>query len=114
MKDALEFIEHVTARAWRQRLAFDDRGDKRRLSLEDGLNEVVDGIARDEVGDVDRARLTDPICAVLGLPMVGRHPVEIVEDHLRRRGQVESSSTSDDVRDEDSDVVISLESVDQG
>ena len=84
-----------------------------RLGLEDGLDEVVDGVARDDVGDVDRARLTDPVRPVFRLPVVGRHPVQIVEHDLRRGGQVESRSARDDVGDEDADFGIVLEPIDQ-
>ena len=113
MQDALQFVEHVAARARGERVAFDDGIDERRLRLEDGLDEVVDGVARDEVGDVDSPRLTDPVRAILRLPVVGRHPVEVVEHHLRRRGQVEPGSARDDVRDEDPDIGFVLEPIDQ-
>ncbi len=71
----------------------------RRLRLENGLDEVVDRVPRDEVGDVDRPRLTDPVGAILGLTVVGRHPVEIVEDNLRRRRQIQLGAARDDVRE---------------
>ena len=113
MKHALQLVEHVAAEPGRERLAFDDGADERRLGLEHGLDEIVDGVPRDEVRDVDRARLADPVGAVLGLPVIGRHPVEIVEHDLRRRGQVESGAARDDVRDEDADLVVALEPVDE-
>src|SRR4030095_7856893 len=47
------------------------------------------------------------------LRVVGGHPVEIVEHHLRGRGQVESRSASDYVRHEDTSIGVVLETVDQ-
>ena len=89
MQHALQLVEDVAAGARGERLAFDDGVDERRLGLEHRLDEIVDGVPGDEVGDVDRAGLADPVGAVFGLPVIGRHPVEIVEHHLRRRRQVQ-------------------------
>ena len=113
MENTLQLVEHIAARARSECFTLDDGVDERRLGLEDRLDEVVDGVPGDEVGDVDRAGLADPVGAVFGLPVIGRHPVEIVEHHLRRRRQVHSRPASDDVRDEDAHVVFVLEPVDK-
>ena len=113
MKDALQLVEDVAAEAGGQRVAVDDGADQRRLGLENGLDEVVDGVPRHEIRDVDSARLADPVRPVLGLPVIRRHPVEIVEHDLRGCGQVESRAARDDVRDEDADLGVALEAVDE-
>ena len=113
MQRALQLVEHVAAGSRGERLSLDDGVDERGLGLEHRLDEIVDGVPGDEVGDVDGAGLADPVGAVLGLPMIGRHPVEIVEHHLRRRRQVQSGPARDDVRDEHAHLVFVLESIDE-
>ena len=56
--------------------------------------------------------LSEPICTVLGLPVIGGVLVEIVEDDLRGGRQVETRSTGNDVREEH-DVVVLLKTIDQ-
>ena len=98
MQRTLQLVEHVSAKTFRDGLAFDDRADERGLGLEHRLDEIVDRVLGDEVGDVDGPGLADPVRAVLGLPVIGRHPVEVVEHDLRRRGQIQPGAARDDVR----------------
>jgi hypothetical protein len=41
--------------------------------------------------------LADAIRAVLSLPMVGRHPIEIVKDHLSRGSKVQADTAGLDM-----------------
>ena len=110
----LQLVQHVARKIRRERLAVDDRADERGLLLEHALHEVVYRVGGNHVGDVDRARLADAIGAVLGLPVVRGHPVEIVEDHLRRGGQVGADAAGDDVRQKDADALVVLKAIDDG
>ena len=114
MQRTLQLIEHVSTNTFRDGLAFDDRADERRLGLEHRVDEIIDRVPGDEVGDIDGPGLSDAVGAILGLPVIGRHPVEIVEDHLRRRRQVQPGAARDDVREQHADIVIMLKQVDDG
>ena len=56
--------DHVTAQTVRHGLSIHDRADERGLGLEHRLDEIVDRVPGDEVGDVDGPLLTDPVRAV--------------------------------------------------
>src|SRR5690606_22854154 len=57
--------------------------------------------------------LADAIGTVLRLPVVGRHPVEIVEHHLLSCGKVDPDAAGDDVSHNNAHTVVPLESVNQ-
>ena len=113
MQRPLQLVEHISAKAGGEGLPVDDGVDESSLGLEDGVDEIVDRVLGDEVGDVDRPGLADSVRAVLGLPVVRRHPVEVVEHDLRGRGQVQPGAPRDDVRQEHTDVLLLLESIDE-
>ena len=96
-----------------QRPPFDDVVDELRLRFKDPAHELFQGLARHHVGDVHGARLANAVGAVLGLPVVGRHPVEIVENHLAGGGEVDADAGGVDLADEDAHRLVVLEAVHQ-
>ena len=93
-----QLVHHVALEIFGQGAAFDELVDQRRLGLEDRLDEFVDRVAADHVGDVDGLLLPDAVGPVFGLPVIDRHPVEIVEDHLPRRREVEPDAPGSNLR----------------
>ena len=63
MQRALQLVEHVSAKTSGDGLAFHDRVDDRRLGLQDRVDEIIDRVLGDEVGDVDGSSLADPVRA---------------------------------------------------
>jgi hypothetical protein len=73
-----------------------------------GADELIDRPGADEIVDVDRAFLSDAIGAVLGLPMIRRHPIEIVDNHVTSGSEVQPDSPSDGVRHKQANLWIAL------
>ena len=112
MQRALQFVEHVSAKVSGDGLALDDRADDRRLGLQHRLDEIVDRVLGDDIGDVHGSGLADSIGAILCLPVIRRHPVEVVEHHLARRRQIHPGAAGDDVGQEHADRLILLKPID--
>ena len=89
-----------------------DRIDERNLGFEETGNVPVKRAFRMEVFDGDPLRLTQAVAAVFGLRMIGRNPVEVLEDDVRSRRQRDADAARDDVADRDPDRWIGLEAVD--
>ena len=60
----------------------------------------------------DGCGLTDSIRAVFSLPMISWHPIEIVEDDLPRRREIQPDAAGNDVGYEHPAFRIALESID--
>src|SRR5688500_11721814 len=112
MQRTLQLVEHVSTDAFSDGIAFEDRSDERRLALEDGVDKIIDSVVSHEVGDIDGPRLSNAVSAVLRLPVICGDPVEIVEDDLRRRRQIQPGAARDNVREQNADIVITLKEVD--
>ncbi len=65
-----------------------------------------------EVLDRHLLRLPQAIAAIFGLCMIGRHPVQVLEDHVRARRQRDADAAGDDVADRNLHRRIRLEAVD--
>jgi len=76
MQRTLQLIEHVSTNTFCDGLAFDDRGDERSLGFEHPVDEIIDRVLGDKVRDIDGPGLSDAVGAVLGLPVIGRHPID--------------------------------------
>jgi hypothetical protein len=63
--------------------------------------------------DRDPLALAQPVGTVLRLEVVRRHPVEVLEDDVRGRGQVETNPAGDEIADRHAHAVIGLEPVDR-
>ena len=70
------------------------------LGFEQRRDEIIQRVLGIQVGDERRARLADAIDAVLGLSVVAWHPVEVVEEHVRRRGERDAGARGVDVADQ--------------
>ena len=96
-----------------QRFSIDDGLNKSCLGLKHCPDESVDGAGSHEVGDVNTSLLTDSVGPVFCLPVVGRHPIQIVENHKPTCGQVDAHAAGDQIRHEDPYLRVCLEAVDK-
>src|SRR5207249_1442537 len=64
-----------------------------------------------EVGGEGGGRLADAVDAVLRLPVVARHPVEVVEDDVGGGGQVDAHAGGGEVAHQEADGRVALEGV---
>ena len=56
--------------------------------------------------------LAHAVSAVLGLKMIGRNPIEVLEDHVGCGRQRDTDAAGDDVADRDPNLRVVLEAID--
>ena len=78
-----------------------EHADRAGLLLEQRGDEVVERVLGDEVGDEGRLQLADAVDAVLGLPVVAGHPVEVVEHDVGAGGEGDADAGGVQVAEED-------------
>ena len=85
----------------------------RNLRFEETGDVSVERSFRVEILDGDPLCLTQAVAAVFGLRVIGRDPVEVLEDDVCPRRQRDADTAGDDVADRDPDIGILLEAVDR-
>ncbi len=88
-----------------------EHADEAGLLLEQRRHVVVERALRHEVGHEGRPRLADAVDAVLRLPVVGGHPVEVVEDDVRAGGERQPDARGHEVAQQHAHVGVLLEGV---
>lgn len=109
----LELGQDVPRRGFLQRPTVHYALDERGLHHQQLAHEVVYRSGRADVRHVHGVRLSDAVRPVLRLPVVRGNPVQVVENHLPRRREIEPDAAGMDVRDEDTHAFVVLEPVDE-